>query len=101
MPHKQRNHWLSVVLVNVIILILMHFILAGPHSGHDHVGDRGADRTLCGRAIHHRHGRLSSEERTEAISKKRVPMTADTPFYASIGTADYTPITGPAARPAQ
>lgn len=24
MPHKQRNHWLSVILVNVIILILMH-----------------------------------------------------------------------------
>lgn len=24
MPREKRNHWLSVILVNVIILILMH-----------------------------------------------------------------------------
>mgnify|MGYP006991877659 FL=1 len=26
MSREKRNHWLSVILVNVIILILMHFL---------------------------------------------------------------------------
>lgn len=98
MSREKRNHWLSVILVNVIILILMHFLwpvcLLVP------ILSALVMLLVLYVTVKFIMSLTTRRKAKGSKQKARPPALWQTRLFP-IGIADCTAITGPAARPAQ